>query len=85
MERQAAAAPEGGGPAVGDQGTDLPSALGRPALRALAARGWTRLEQLADVDPAQLATLHGVGPKALRVLTEALAARRREDEVRPDG
>ena len=70
---------------MGDEGTDLPSALGRPALRALAAAGWTRLEQLAEVDPAQLARLHGVGPRALRVLSDALAARRLADEDRPDG
>jgi hypothetical protein len=59
-----------------DEGPDLPTALGKPALRALAGAGYARLEQVADLDPVELGRLHGVGPKALRLLTEALAARR---------
>ncbi|MFE6224900.1 MULTISPECIES: DNA-binding protein [unclassified Streptomyces] len=56
-------------------GTDLPRGIGAPATRALAAAGYTRLDQLAGVPAAELAALHGVGPKALRVLSEALAER----------
>ncbi|MFD8971470.1 MULTISPECIES: DNA-binding protein [Streptomyces] len=56
-------------------GTDLPRGIGAPATRALAAAGYTRLSQLAGVPAAELAALHGVGPKALRVLGEALAER----------
>ena len=51
---------------------DLP-ALGAPATRALAAAGVTRLSQAAERGEAELAALHGVGPKAIRLLREALA------------
>jgi predicted flap endonuclease-1-like 5' DNA nuclease len=46
--------------------------MGAPATRALAAAGYTELNQLADVPEEELKALHGVGPKALRVLREAL-------------
>ncbi len=47
--------------------------IGAPATRALALAGYTRLEQLPGVPRAGLAALHGVGPRALRILDEALA------------
>jgi hypothetical protein len=53
---------------------DLP-ALSAPALRALSAAGYSRLSQLAGVPPAELKKLHGMGPKALRLLQEALERR----------
>lgn len=53
---------------------DLPN-IGNPARRALAAEGITRLDQLPAYTAKQLGALHGVGPKAIRILTEALAAR----------
>lgn len=43
---------------------------------ALADAGYTSLDQLADVDHTGLKRLHGVGPKALRLLEEALTAKR---------
>jgi hypothetical protein len=52
--------------------TGLPRNIGAPATRALIAAGYTELAQLADVSSAELARLHGVGPKALRLLQEAL-------------
>ncbi|MFG2645012.1 DNA-binding protein [Streptomyces sp. NPDC048370] len=55
--------------------TDLPHRIGAPATRALTAAGHTALETLAGVPRAELAALHGVGPKALRVLQEALEER----------
>ena len=48
--------------------------IGAPATRALQLAGYTRLDQLAGVPRASLAALHGVGPRALRILDEALAA-----------
>ena len=45
-----------------------------PAARALAAAGIETLEDVAATDRAELARLHGVGPKALVQLDEALAA-----------
>jgi hypothetical protein len=50
----------------------LPRNIGAPATRALTAAGYTNLSQLADVPVAELEKLHGVGPKALRLLQEAL-------------
>jgi hypothetical protein len=52
----------------------LPAALSKPAQRALTAAGYTRLEQLTNVSEADLQQLHGVGPKALEQLRQALAA-----------
>ena len=54
---------------------DWPRGAGNTARRALELAGYTRLEQLHGVRAAELLNLHGVGPKALRVLGEALAAR----------
>ena len=36
------------------------------------AAGYRRLGQLAGVPAAELKNLHGMGPKALRILQEAL-------------
>ncbi len=55
--------------------SDLPPRLAAPARRALTAAGYLRLEQLAGVSEAELLQLHGMGPKALRQLREALAER----------
>lgn len=52
--------------------TGLPGNIGAPATRALTAAGYTELGQLAGVPAADLGKLHGVGPKALRLLQEAL-------------
>ncbi len=48
--------------------------IGAPATRALEAAGYTNLKQLTKVTEAELAQLHGMGPKALRILHEALKA-----------
>jgi 3-deoxy-D-arabino-heptulosonate 7-phosphate (DAHP) synthase len=50
---------------------ELP-AVGAPARRALVAAGYESLRQLAGVPRASLSELHGVGPKALRILEAAL-------------
>ncbi|TLN04000.1 DNA-binding protein [bacterium] len=55
--------------------SDLPPGLAQPALRALAAAGIARLEQLASFREAEVAHLHGIGPNALRLLRSALAER----------
>ncbi|MBK8030039.1 MAG: DNA-binding protein [Chloroflexi bacterium] len=57
-----------------DQPTDLPK-IGAPATNALNGAGYYRLEQLTQVTEAELMALHGFGPKALRILKEALAER----------
>lgn len=55
-------------------GSDLPK-LSAPARRALAAAGYVRLEQLTGVSEAELEALHGMGPKAMRALRDALEQR----------
>jgi hypothetical protein len=52
--------------------TGLPGHLGAPAIRALTSAGYTELRQLANVPAAELKKLHGVGPRALQLLQEAL-------------
>ena len=46
--------------------------IGAPATRALHDAGYTSLRDVAGVPRVRLAGLHGVGPKALRLLQEAL-------------
>jgi hypothetical protein len=54
---------------------DLPPGLAKPALRALRAAGYTRLEQFTAIKEADLSKLHGMGPKAIGVIRNALNAR----------
>ena len=54
--------------------SDLPFAVGAPARRALAAARVLRLDDLARCAESDLAALHGIGPRALGILHEALAA-----------
>lgn len=51
-----------------------PNGVAAPAQRALAAAGYTSLEQLAAVTETELLDMHGMGPKALGVLRAALQA-----------
>ncbi len=51
---------------------DFPTGIGAPATRALIGAGYRELEQLAGVPVADLKALHGMGPKALARLQEAL-------------
>jgi predicted flap endonuclease-1-like 5' DNA nuclease len=51
---------------------ELPK-IGAPATRALTNAGYTSLRQLAGVPRAELAKLHGMGPKALRIIEDNLA------------
>ncbi|MGK5556795.1 helix-hairpin-helix domain-containing protein [Actinomadura kijaniata] len=57
-----------------DDITDFPK-IGNPARRALAHRGYTRLEQLTALSERELLEIHGVGPKAVGILREALRER----------
>jgi DNA-directed RNA polymerase alpha subunit len=54
--------------------TDLPAGLAKPAQRALAAAGYTRLEQFTKVTEAEVLKLHGMGPNAMEKIRQALAA-----------
>lgn len=55
--------------------SDLPKGLASPARRALAAAGYSRLEQLSKVSEAEVKQLHGIGPNAIKQLSRALAAK----------
>lgn len=57
--------------AVAGQVGDLPKAIGTPATRALVERGITCLADLGEIDETELASWHGVGPKAVRILRES--------------
>ncbi len=56
-------------------GSDLPPAIGRPATQALLGAGLSTLDLVATRSADELLAMHGVGPKAVRVLAEALAER----------
>lgn len=55
-----------------DPAPEFPKGIGAPATRALVGAGYTKLSELADVPASDLKKLHGMGPKALRILQEAL-------------
>ena len=52
----------------------FPKGVSQPAIRALASSGYTHIDQLAGVSEKHLATLHGMGPKTVRIIGEALRA-----------
>jgi hypothetical protein len=58
-----------------DTGSEFPASLGNVARRELAAHGITRFAQLDRMSAKDLLAIHGVGPKALRILREELASR----------
>lgn len=55
----------------------FPASMSGPALRALAHAGIRSLTQLAQRPESEVAALHGMGPKGMRILKEALARRGR--------
>jgi uncharacterized protein YdhG (YjbR/CyaY superfamily) len=55
--------------------TDFPLTIGNPARNALEVAGYSNLRQLTKVSEKELGKLHGMGPKALRILREALEAK----------
>lgn len=52
--------------------TELPAAMGKVSRRELALHGLTRLDQFDGVSEKELLAIHGVGPKAIRILREHL-------------
>lgn len=55
--------------------TEFPHGIGKVATRELALNGYTTYEQLTRVPATELLAIHGIGPKAIRILGEELAAR----------
>jgi hypothetical protein len=58
-----------------EHATELTPRIGRPATAALTLAGYTTYGSLARVTAKELLALHGVGPRAIRILDEELAAR----------
>ena len=53
-----------------DSSTPLPTALGRPATRAFEAAGFRTITDLDGASERALLALHGVGPRAIKILRE---------------
>lgn len=56
-----------------DFGTEFPHAIGQVAKRELAAHGFHRYDDLIRATRRELLAIHGIGPKAVRLLGEELA------------
>jgi predicted flap endonuclease-1-like 5' DNA nuclease len=54
---------------------DLPNEIGKTAARELSLHGITSLQQVAVHSKRELLAIHGVGPKAIAVLGDALTAK----------
>ncbi|MCC5969044.1 MAG: hypothetical protein JJU15_03780 [Pararhodobacter sp.] len=52
---------------------DLPGTIGKTAARELSHHGIDSLDRMASHSKKQLLAIHGVGPKAIRILGESLA------------
>lgn len=50
----------------------LPTTIGRPATNALQAAGINSIKDLEPLTEAELTSMHGVGPKAVSILKQAL-------------
>lgn len=59
----------------GEMPHDLPASIGRPATAALLGAGITTLSQVGARTDAELLALHGVGPKAVRLLRDEIERR----------
>lgn len=56
--------------------SDFPVKLSAPALRALRNAKITRLDQLTKYSAAEVLELHGMGPKALKMLQMEMKKRK---------
>ena len=50
--------------------TPLPAKVGRPATRAFEAAGYRTIADLDCASERELLALHGVGPRAIKILGE---------------
>ncbi|PKN87490.1 MAG: DNA-binding protein [Chloroflexi bacterium HGW-Chloroflexi-8] len=55
-----------------DKEESWPKGLSNPARRALSGEGITELHQLQNYKLSEIKKLHGLGPKGIRILSEAL-------------
>lgn len=54
---------------------DLPNEIGRTAARELSNKKIETLTQVSQYSANELKEIHGVGPKAIRILSESMAAK----------
>ncbi len=54
--------------------TPLPARIAAPARRALDSVGITNLAQLTELTEKQICLMHGIGPRSIGVLRDALTA-----------
>ncbi|MEH7350528.1 DNA-binding protein [Gottfriedia acidiceleris] len=54
----------------------LPNGLAKPAIRALTSAGYLHLEQFTQLSEAEVLKLHGMGPKAITTIKNALEEKR---------
>jgi hypothetical protein len=66
--------PGSGGP-VDENGYVWPKGVGRPAIAALHHAGIKTLEELAGRNEREIAKLHGMGPKSMRIFRDTMAER----------
>lgn len=52
----------------------FPKGVSKPAQRALASVAVTQLDQVTQFTERELLALHGMGPKAIRIMKAALQA-----------
>ncbi|ADB35267.1 conserved hypothetical protein [Kribbella flavida DSM 17836] len=55
--------------------TEFTRRIGKVANRELALNGYTTYQALTRVSAEELLKIHGIGPKAIRILDEELTAR----------
>lgn len=51
---------------------NFPAGMSQPSIRALASAGITHFKQLTKFTEAEIAKLHGMGPRGVRILKEAM-------------
>ena len=56
--------------------SDFPPSMGKVAPRELALNGIYTLQQSTQYSEEELLAIHGVGPKAVRIIKEELARKR---------
>jgi len=57
---------------INEKEISLLKGLSNPARRALFGAGITELQQLSNFKLSEIRKLHGMGPKGIRILNEAL-------------
>lgn len=61
------------GPAANPDSSEFPGSIGKVARRELAQHGIVTYERVTRYSAKELLSIHGVGPKAIRILRGELA------------